>query len=117
MLHAAWACDGAEDRANAVMARNKAIEIAKKLLRSEETDRKEALSLIRADLLRRASRFDELLEDYESVQYKNDLMNRIVNFEKELARRKHTGYYTVKDSEDYVESSFSWPEKSFIFSE
>ena len=111
LLHEAWACDDAEDRANAVRVRNMAIGIADKLLASDKLDWRETLSLIRADLLRRASRFDELLEEYGSARYEDDLLNRIIDFEKELARRKHTGCYTVEDSENYAGGSFDWPEE------
>ncbi len=110
LLHAAWACDDAKDQGSATAVRNMAIDIADRLLESDDLDWAETLSLIRADLLRRTSRFDEMLDKYKSARYENDLLNGIVDFEKELARRKHTGCFTVGDSENYAAGNFDWPE-------
>ncbi len=105
-LHAAWACDDKKDEANAVLMRGKAVGLADKLLQSEECDWKDTVRLIRADLLRRAGRYDELLEQYESAAFDEELLNKIIVFEKELARRKNPDCFTVGDAEQYAEGCF-----------
>jgi len=109
-LHAAWACDDKKDDANAVMMREKAIELSDKLLQADDCDWKDTVRLIRADLLRRTGRFDELLEQYESVCFDGELQNTIIAFERELACRKCSGCFTVGDAEQYAEGTFEWPE-------
>ena len=108
LLHASWACDDAGDDENASIVRKKAIELADGLLQQKDYDGKDTLSLIRADMMRRAALFDELLEKYESAKYKEDLLNKIINFEKELARRKYAKCLTVKDAIDFADGSFNW---------
>ena len=108
-LHAAWACDDREDETNAALMREKAVEMADRLLQTDSCDWKDTVRLIRADLLRRTGRFDELLEQYESAAFENELMNAILAFEKELARRKLSGCYTAADAEEFAAGSFVWP--------
>ena len=86
-VHAAWSCDDAKDEANAALMREKAVKEAEQLLQSDDCDWKDTVRLIRADLLRRTGRFDELLEQYDSVEFDEELLNNILAFEKELARR------------------------------
>lgn len=108
LLYAAWASDDKEDETGAVLAREKAIMIAYKLLDSEVSEHKDTLSLILADLLRRVSRFEELLKRYDTVTFDEELLNQIVEFEKELARRKITKCMTAKDAVDYAKGTFVW---------
>ncbi len=107
--HAAWACDDVGDEANAVRMREKAIELADRLLRSDDYDRKDTVKLIRADLLRRNGWFEEVLEDYGQVSFGEELLDQIIDFERELARRGCRGCYTVEDAEKYAEGRFVWP--------
>lgn len=110
LLHAAWACDDKDDETNAALMREKAIEMADRLLQTDSCDWKDTIRLIRADLLRRTGRFDELLVQYESAVYESELMNAIIAFEKELGRRKLSGCFTAADAEEYAAGSFEWPE-------
>ena len=108
LLYAAWASDDKKDKAGAAAAREKAIGIADQLLEAGVPDWEDTLSLIRADLLRRISRFDQLLEEYGTVTFDGELTNQIIAFEKELARRKITKCMTAKDAVDYAEGTFAW---------
>lgn len=110
-LHAAWSCDDKKDRKNAALMREKAVEQADLLLQYDGCDWKDTVRLIRADLLRRTGRFDELLKQYESAAFDGELLNAIIVFEKELARRKLSGCFTVADAQDYAKGSFEWPEE------
>ncbi len=109
-LHAAWACDDKNDETNAALMRKKAAEMAEKLFQSENCDWKDTVRLIRVDLLRRTGRYDELLKQYESASFEGELLNIIIAFEKELARRKLSGCFTVADAKEYAAGSFDWPE-------
>ena len=108
LLHAAWASDDKEDETGAVLSREKAIIIAYKLLDAGVPEWKDTLSLILADMLRRVSCFDELLKRYDAVRFNGELQNQIIDFEKELARRKITKCLTAKDAVDYAEGTFVW---------
>ncbi len=102
LLHASWACDDAGDKANASLVRGKAIRIADYLLAQNDYDGKDVLSLIQADMMRRTSRFDELLEKFKSMTYTEKLQNEIIDFQKVLARRKCSKCLTVGDAENYA---------------
>lgn len=110
-LHAAWACDDRKDKKNAALMREKAIESADRLLVSDTCDWKDTVRLIRADLLRRTGRFDELAEVCRPGMFMEELLNKIVAFELELARRKCSGCYTVGDAEQYAGGSFELTEE------
>ena len=62
-----------------------------------DPERAETLSLIRADLMRRSSLFEELKAEYTSITYSEDLMNKILAFELQLANRKDDKCYKVSD--------------------
>ena len=104
LLHAAWACDDKDDETCAVQMRNKAISIANDLLVSGNLENKDTLRVMRADLLRRATRFDELLDQYAHTDYQDELLNSILRFEKEMARRKNSECLTVQDAEEFAKS-------------
>lgn len=88
--------------------REKAVEMADRMLQSGDCKWKDTVLLIRADLLRRAGRFDELLEQYEGVAFDRGIMRNILAFEKELARRKLSGCYTAADAEEYAAGNYEW---------
>jgi len=108
-LHAAWACDDAGDEKNAVLMREKAIERANRVFALGSCEWEDTLRLIRADLLRRTGRFDDLLSEYRPGMFGEELLNRIIVFELELARRGYTQRFTVEDSEQYAAGTFVWP--------
>lgn len=47
-------------------------------------DNKDNIMLMRADLMRRAGQFDELIAGYVSVKFDEDLINQIVGFPREV---------------------------------
>ena len=108
LLHASWACDDSKDIQNASNVRGKAIEIADGLLKQRNFNQKDVVSLIRADIMRRVCRFEELLELYDNMNYDDDLLNKIVDFQRELARRKCSNCLSVKDAVKYAEGNFNW---------
>ena len=95
-LHAAWACDDKKDRQNAKLCRELAIPLAAALI-EEEDNNKDSIQLMRADLMRRAGQFEEMISIYASVHFTNDLFNQILDFEVEKAREKDTACYRIED--------------------
>ena len=55
------------------------------------------LSLMKADLMRRAGMFDEMLARYSGVAYGNELMDRILAFQLSLAEKKDDKCYRFSD--------------------
>ena len=97
ILHAAWACDDEQDVENAKYCRNIAISLISKLI-SGGHDNKDTFSVIKCDLLRRAGRFEDIKNEYSSVKFDNDLLNKIIAFQIDKAEKQDTGCYTVEDA-------------------
>ena len=125
VLHAAWCCDDKNDTENALHCRKLSIPLlAERIkwkkeyfdvrIRYETSDpcpdpriidkltqagREEIdpLLLMKADLLRRAGCFEQLLTEYQNVRFSEPLLNRILAFEIEKANQKDTNRYTVRD--------------------
>ncbi|MBR5623856.1 DUF2225 domain-containing protein [bacterium] len=95
VLYAAWSCDDTGDDENARICRKLAASMAVKLIEGGEVN-KENLLLIRADLMRRAGMFDELIEQYSSVSFQNELLSKILNFQIAKAKKKDTACYNVQ---------------------
>ena len=96
ILHAAWASDDKNDVDNAKQCRNLALPLVDELIK-EGGDREETYSLMKADLLRRSGRFEELLAEYSSTTYSDDLLNKILAFQIEHAKEQDTKCYRVSD--------------------
>ena len=95
-LHAAWVCDDAEDKANAKHCRELAIQHADELIAQNAEDR-DLFLLIKADLLRRAERFDQVLTEFEEIRFEDPFPNRVLAFQKDRARKQDTACYTAED--------------------
>lgn len=91
LLHCAWACDDAEDIQNAVKIRNLALETIKDL------DLNEDMIILKADLMRRAQMFDDIIEEYSNMKFGEDILNQICEFQVEKSKIKDDGCYTIKD--------------------
>ena len=77
VLYTVWACDDARDDTNATICRKLAVFLASKLLEGK-CDNAEDILMIRADLMRRAGQFEELLETYSSVRFKKKHLKQIM---------------------------------------
>lgn len=97
ILHCAWACDDAEDTENAKRCREIAIPLADKLIEIDFMNRENLLTL-KADLMRRAGQFDEMIDQYASISFDVDILNQIVAFEIKKAKEGDTGCYRVEDA-------------------
>ncbi len=98
VLHAAWACDDALDTENAVLCRGLALKELDKIMGSPRMN--ENLFVVRADLLRRTGAFDVLIEEYQSKNFSNDLLNAVIRFQLEMAREGDVDCYTLEDVEE-----------------
>ena len=93
ILHAAWACDDEEDFDNAVKCRDVAVSLHSKLKPDEN------LSVMKMDILRRSRQFETLISEYSSVEYSQEILNKIAKFQLQKAKEKDTACYTVADVE------------------
>ncbi|MDO4544955.1 MAG: hypothetical protein Q4C25_02250 [Bacillota bacterium] len=89
-LRAAWGCDDSGESGNAVKCRIKFLEVFDKL---QDVD--DNLSLTRVDVLRRVGEFNAVLEEYKKCKFGDDLMNQILEFQKEKCVQKNTDCFTV----------------------
>ena len=108
LLRVSWACDDADDEENAVLVRGMAVEAADRLLQSCGAATKGFFTVIRADLMRRSGRLEELLEEYRDVKFGDKLYDDILDFERELARRGRTDCLTISDAEHFARGTFEW---------
>lgn len=96
ILHAAWACDDEKDDANAKLCRKLGISLATTLI-AENRENKEEIMFIRADMMRRAGQFDEMIEKYGSVDFDDEILNQILEFELNRAKDKDMACYSLED--------------------
>ena len=95
LLHCAWKCDDAED--------DLAVEMRKSALKSidkidTKTDgEKDNLKLIKADLLRRSLQFDELIQEFKDTTFEDELKDKVIAFQLELALKRDNACYTMED--------------------
>lgn len=62
----------------------------------DDSDKKDNLLLIKADLLRRSGQFETLLSEYASRHFENEIMNKVLAFQLAKASEKDTACYTVQ---------------------
>ena len=96
VLHAAWACDDASDDDNAKHCRALAIPLATELSDGNYED-KENIMVVKADLMRRTGKFNELIEEYSPIRFKDDTLNRILEFENKKAKIGDISRYCLDD--------------------
>ncbi len=96
LLYAAWACDDAKDHENAVLCRKKAVPIITELLDGYRHNDSSFL-IMKADILRRAGCFEQLLTEYQDVKFDDRLLDQILAFELDKAKQQDTACYRVID--------------------
>lgn len=92
-LHAAWACDDFETFEKSSICRKKALE----MLEKSHVELDENLILQKADILRRAGLFDEVVMLLKDKVFNVALLNKIAKFQIDLSLRKDIDCYTVGD--------------------
>ena len=91
LLHCAWACDDAQDEKNAFLMRNMCLDYVDLLEKNDD------LIIMKADIMRRSNHFDDLIIEYSTKSFENDIHNKICDFQLEKALKKDNGCYTVED--------------------
>ena len=94
-MFAAWACDDSGEKEAAAALRLLAVEQLEQLMRAEPD---EVWFVRRADLLRRAGRFDAVLRDYADCTLKEPMHRQIIDFQLEKARQQDARCYRVSDA-------------------
>lgn len=95
-LYTAWVCDDCGDAEQAVRCRKLALAQLETLLAGEEKDR-ESLLVQKADLLRRAGLFEQLLTEYADVAFHRQNLDRIIAFQLKKAAQQDAACYTLAD--------------------
>jgi hypothetical protein len=92
LVRCAWASDDAEDTETAVTVRLKAAELLLKIPEDEDT---ESRMLQRMDLLRRAGRFETVLNESKHVSFKDPAVKKLAKYELKLAKKKDDRCHTA----------------------
>ena len=53
--------------------------------------------VMKADIMRRCNRFDDVISEYSSIKFEKEILNQIIVFEIAKAKEKDTSCYRVKD--------------------
>jgi len=97
--NAAWACDDMSSEECARTCRELGIGLLNNLIEVEENPKiKESMLSVKADMLRRIERFDELMFEYSNLAINEEIIQKIISFEIERARVKDSSTYTIKDA-------------------
>ena len=75
-----------------------AIEIDKE--ENDNTENSPVIGLIKADIMRRAGQYDEMIEEYSNIIYEDEVMSKVLAFEIEKAKLKDDRCYRVSDAVD-----------------
>jgi len=92
-IHAAWCADDASDEYWSKQARLLALEEMGK--QGYLTD--ESILALKADLLRKTEQFEELITEYKSKTFSDDLISKIITFQLLKATEQDTKTYTVEE--------------------
>ena len=102
LLHAAWACDDEGDTVKAKICRELAVPLAIEIDKesNDNTENSQVIGLIKADIMRRAGQYDEMIEEYSNITYEDEIMCKVLAFEIEKAKLKDDRCYRVSDAVD-----------------
>lgn len=95
-LRAAWASDDEKDTEAADIFRSYCLELLPVINSNSENH---TLVVVKADLLRRTGRFEEVISEYKDMKFEDGLLQKIVEFQVEKARNKDSAVYRVGDVE------------------
>ena len=95
ILHAAWACDDANDYEKALYCRKLAIVEIEKIIKNNDN---ETLKVQKADLLRRAGLFEKLIGEYSVLDFADETLQKIIIFQIQKSKDQNSECYTVADA-------------------
>ena len=94
ILHAAWDCDDNMDVENARLCRKEALRIFPLMPELAETKMKEIV--MRADIMRRAGLFSEVIDEYSDKPLDDDTLNKVIQFQIDRSENQDDRCYTVE---------------------
>ena len=95
ILHAAWSCDDIRDKNNAIYCRKLAVIEIDKIISNTNN---ETLIVQKADLLRRAGLFDIVINEYSNLDFKDEILKKIITFQIKKSNEEDMSCYTVADA-------------------
>lgn len=105
-LNAAWACDDSfkanpeQEKYNqdAIECRKRCLKLIDSVIvKIQDSEHKETMLGIKADLLRRTSQFETVITEYENKVFENPYIDQVIRFEIDLAKNKDTKAYNMQD--------------------
>ena len=96
LMSAAWACDDVNDYKNAKLCRMLLLPYLD-CETSNNPQCADTLSVIKADVLRRAELFDQVVAEYTNCTFRDEILTKICKFQVEKAKQGDTGCYRVSD--------------------
>lgn len=96
LMNAAWACDDQRDEENATICRRLLLPYLEQEI-AKNSQKAEIYTVVRADVLRRAGLFEQLIDEYIGKNFSDELLNSICRFQIEKAQQRDCGCYTVAD--------------------
>ena len=93
-LRAAWCCDDAIDCELAIVCRKLALSEIDHFI-DENKKEKDTLLVMKSDLLRRSEMFDEVIESYNPLDFKEELLQKIIEFQIKKSKEKDASCYRV----------------------
>lgn len=96
LMSAAWACDDCNDYKNARLCRSLLLPCLDVEIKNTP-QRADTLSVIKADVLRRAGLFDQVVAEYTNCTFGDETLTKICEFQVEKARQGDAGCYRVSD--------------------
>ncbi|WP_155829735.1 hypothetical protein [Butyrivibrio sp. AC2005] len=104
ILHCAWVCDDKKDIRNAIRCRKLALPLVTDMIEDDyysdnysSQSNDASLILLKADIMRRAKRFNEVVNEFSSKRLSDDRMNDYLQFEIEKAKAKDNKCYCTDD--------------------
>ncbi|MBR2812951.1 MAG: hypothetical protein IKD69_16370 [Solobacterium sp.] len=97
LLHCVWQCDDDNNNDTARQIRIMTADLAGKLIQ-KKPGKAETMQLIRADLLRRSGRFEQLLKEYENVTFASAPLDNILAFQKQLAEKQDDSCHLIREA-------------------
>lgn len=102
LFNCAWVCDDDSDRENAIKFRIQINDLFNELYDFSDGNKQGTL-LIKADFMRRAHLFDELIDELEDKTFEEPFYENLRKFQIEKAKEKDDAIYTCDDIEGYEE--------------
>lgn len=95
-MSAAWACDDCNDYKNARLCRSLLLLYLDVEIKNAP-QRADTLVVIKADVLRRAALFDQVVAEYTNCTFGDEILTEICKFQVEKAKQGDTDCYRVSD--------------------